>query len=121
MKLLKDVFRCAVTVACFLLGIVVLDGLTGVPLSYGVPLAAVLSLLPYAFMIRREARSKDAARDVEGSDAPRRAGVSRRQGRRAPGGPQRPAVIHSIVFLPNDAGRGGASRPAAAAPTAQQV
>jgi hypothetical protein len=95
MRQLRDVLIYALTVALFLVGIVALDALTGVPFSYGVPLSAILSLLPYAFMLRRGVAAREAANAV-----PRRDANGRLRPPRARRSARSPAAIHSVVFLP---------------------
>jgi len=125
MKPLKYIFCCALTIVFILCATVALDSMTGVPLSYGVLLSAILSLLPYAFLLRRADTA--AAHEVERQDAPAGATANRRvrEGRRRAVRPvatsKRPAMIHSVVFLPYNANRVGAARPPAPAPTVQQV
>jgi hypothetical protein len=102
MRQLRDVLFCAFTFALFLGCIVALDALTGVPFSYGVPLSAIVSLLPYAFMVRRAAapRRTFVRQGVATDSGPRRAPSGRAsRASHAPRGSRMPAAIHSVVFF----------------------
>jgi hypothetical protein len=128
MRLLKDVALCAFILLFFLGGIILLDWFTGVPLSYGVPLAAILALLPYAYLLRRNiaqgAPSNKAAagspmdfpstaRGASGAEAttegtinsPLGASHNRQRFKHAPNALKRTASIHSVIFLPHDHNR----------------
>jgi hypothetical protein len=117
MAQIKPVLACASTAGLCGLLIIVLDTITGVPFNYAVPLALILSFLPYAFWLRAhnggptllgiDARADAAAGNEQSVEPPFE---PRRSGRRSPRGSKRPATIHSIIFTPMisvEARRGG--------------
>jgi hypothetical protein len=116
MKRLKDVLFCAFTFALFLCLIVALDVVTGVPLSYGVPLAALLALAPYAFVLARALTARQPRRAT--TRAAVGAAAGRREGREGVAADLRPCSIHSVFFVVPESGRAGgghAATPPAAA------
>jgi hypothetical protein len=108
MRPLKDVLLCAAAGALCLGLVVVLDVVTGVPFSYGVPLAALLSLIPYAFVVSRVRGPRRASQRAHAHTA----GAVARVGARVDddeevedaGDAPRPCAIHSVIFVGTDAG-----------------
>jgi hypothetical protein len=88
----------AIAVLCAIT-IMVLDSVSGVPFSYAVPIAVIISLVPYAFMLRRQrTNSMNGHRIIqsagyrlsESSFAPHETATLR--------GSHRAATIHSVIF-----------------------
>jgi hypothetical protein len=112
MRPLKDVLLCAAAGALCLGLVVVLDVVTGVPFSSGVPLAALLSLIPYAFVVSRVRGPRRASQRAHAHTAGAVARVGARVGARVDddeevedaGDAPRPCAIHSVIFVGTDAG-----------------
>lgn len=123
MRRLKDVMLCAFTLAVFFSLIVALDVATGVPLSYGVPLAALFALAPYAFVLARGLTARQPQRVRRASSGAPTSGrettpsiasaaVRHREGREDLDEDFRPCIIHSVIFLEPEAGYAGISHEA---------
>jgi hypothetical protein len=119
MRPLKDVLLCAAAGALCLGLIVALDVVTGVPFSYGVPLAALLMSIPYAFGVTRGRAARRAPRQAGASAHV--ASAAGRAGARVgdeevedAGDTPRPCAIHSVIFIGPNAGR---VRPGVGTPT----
>lgn len=99
---LKPVLICGFTAGLCAIAIAILDTFTGVPFNYAVPIALIVSLIPYALLLRghrgESAGLRPAAapgRDDHPTDS--EAHDSLRGRARAW---KRPATIHSFIFTP---------------------
>jgi hypothetical protein len=98
-KLLPILVCVAVSVLCAI-AVIALDSVTGVPFNYAVPIAVVVSLIPYIFLLRRQRADSKNRRSIfspadRGSEGSIESSVPQKQ---TPRGWHRAATIHSFVF-----------------------
>src|SRR5258708_7184224 len=101
---IKPVLVCVFCAALCAIVVAVLDILTDVPFNYAVPIALIISLAPYVFLLRQHYGESSNIRSVgavEGNQAAsEHAFQAHRSQQHRPNGWTRAATIHSIVFAP---------------------
>jgi hypothetical protein len=101
---IKPVLICVLTAGLCAILIAMLDTFTGVPFNYAVPIALIISLIPYVFLLRAHHGESAGLRPVaiaESDDQPgERRFEAHESGRRHARAWDDPATIHSFVFTP---------------------
>lgn len=101
---IKPVLFCILTAGLCAILIATLDTFTGVPFNYAVPIALIISLIPYAFLLRGHHVESPGLRPVAvagNDDQPTKSSFEAHESRRHRARAWKShATIHSFIFMP---------------------